>query len=31
MHSDKLSAHLPRIIEWLNKHKREGDVGCESS
>jgi DNA-binding transcriptional ArsR family regulator len=22
LHSGKLSAHLPRLIEWLNKHKR---------
>ena len=31
LHSGKLSAHLPRLIEWLNKHERRGDVGCESS
>ena len=31
LHSGKLSAHLPRLIEWLFKHKREGDVECESS
>jgi DNA-binding transcriptional ArsR family regulator len=29
LHSSKLSAHLPRLIEWLNKHKREGEVECE--
>ena len=31
LHSGKLSAHLPRLIEWLNKHKREGEVECELS
>ena len=31
LHSGKLSAHLPRLIEWLNKHERKGDLGCESS
>ena len=31
LHSGKLSAHLPRLIEWLNKHERKGEVGCESS
>jgi DNA-binding transcriptional ArsR family regulator len=31
LHSSKLSAHLPRLIEWLNKHERKGEVGCESS
>ncbi len=31
LHSGKLAAHLPRLIEWLNKHKRKGEVGCESS
>lgn len=28
LHSGKLSAHLPRLIGWLDKHKREGEVGC---
>lgn len=27
LHSGKLSAHLPRLIEWLNKHERKGEVG----
>jgi hypothetical protein len=31
LHSSKLSAHLPWLIEWLNKHKRKGDVECELS
>jgi DNA-binding transcriptional ArsR family regulator len=31
LHSGKLLARLPRLIGWLNKHKREGEVGCESS
>ena len=31
LHSGKLSAHLPRLIEWLDKHERKGDVECESS
>ena len=31
LHSGKLSTHLPRLIEWLNKHKREGEVECELS
>ena len=31
LHSSKLSAHLPWLIEWLNKHKREGEVECELS
>ena len=31
LHSGKLSARLPRLIGWLNKHKREGEEGCESS
>ena len=31
LHSGKLSAHLPRLSEWLNKHKREGEVECELS
>ena len=31
LHSGKLSAHLPRLIEWLNKHERKGELGCESS
>jgi hypothetical protein len=31
LHSSKLSAHLPRLIEWLNKHKREGGVECKLS
>ena len=26
LHSSKMSAHLPRLIEWLNKHNREGEV-----
>ena len=31
LHSGKLSTHLPWLIEWLNKHKRKGEVECESS
>src|SRR5918997_6986152 len=31
LHSSKMSAHLPRLIEWLNKHMRKGDVECELS
>ncbi len=31
LHSSKLSAHLPWLIEWLNKHKRKGEVECELS
>ncbi len=31
LHSGKLPAHLPRLIGWLNKHERKGDVGCGSS
>lgn len=31
LHSGNLSTHLPRLIEWLNKHKREGEVECELS
>src|ERR687894_858926 len=31
LHSGKMSARLPRIIAWLNRHKREGDVRCGSS
>ena len=26
LHSSKLSAHLPQLIEWLDKHKRKGEV-----
>jgi DNA-binding transcriptional ArsR family regulator len=29
LHSGKLSARLPRLIEWLSKHNREGEVECE--
>lgn len=29
LHSGRLSAHLPRLIRWLNKHKQKGEVGCE--
>lgn len=31
LHSSKLSAHLPRLIEWLERHERKGEVECESS
>ena len=31
LHASKLSAHLPQLIEWLNKHKRKGEVECELS
>ena len=31
LHSGKMSARLPRIVEWLDRHKREGDVECGSS
>ena len=31
LHSSKLSAHLPRVVEWLNKHNRKGEIECESS
>lgn len=31
LHSGKLSAHLPRLVGWLDRHEREGEVGCESS
>jgi hypothetical protein len=26
-----LIAKFPRLIEWLNKHKRKGEVECELS
>ena len=26
LHSGKLAAHLPRLIGWLNKHERKGEV-----
>ena len=29
LHSGKLSARLPRLIGWLNRHEREGEAGCE--
>ena len=31
LHSSKLSAHLPWLVEWLNKHNRKGEIECESS
>ena len=31
LHSGKLWARLPRLIEWLSKHEREGEVECGSS
>ena len=27
LHSGKLSAHLPRLIGWLDKHERKGEAG----
>ena len=27
LHSGKLSAHLPRLVGWLDKHEREGEAG----
>ena len=26
LHSSKLSAHMPQLIEWLDKQKRKGEV-----
>lgn len=26
LHSGKLSAHLPRLMEWLNRHERKGEI-----
>lgn len=26
LHSGRLSAHLPRLMEWLEGHEREGEV-----
>ncbi len=26
LHSGKVSANLPRLMEWLNKHERKGKV-----
>lgn len=28
LHSGKLSAHLPRVIGWLERHERKGELGC---
>jgi DNA-binding transcriptional ArsR family regulator len=28
LHSGKLSAHLPRVIGWLERHQRKGELGC---
>jgi DNA-binding transcriptional ArsR family regulator len=28
LHSGKLSAHLPRVIGWLERRERKGELGC---
>jgi DNA-binding transcriptional ArsR family regulator len=28
LHYGKLSAHLPLLIGWLDKHERKGEIGC---